>query len=516
MRAGGIVGTRKYADWVYLDGLLRLKEGGQREQVLEWRTSRIDSVNVGDERLVWASAHPRIAPDENKSRKVEYMVSAGGRALVSDTLEVNNSVYERSDTAWLARIKFEHSGMVILTAYQWGDTIASGFKPVYITDTVYVRPSVQEIRGFIRDTAIRVGRTLLLDADLLRAGSSVKELLRYKVSDPMIASVDMYDDGSGILWGNSQGVDTVCAYNEGDADWQRVDSCVRVVVYDPDSVRINLVKDDGDGVLERDGDKSYKLKLSCGATRVRIEYNKFALQSIEFRKMLGGVDVGSEEKLVDTVSDSMVYVVGGGCDKLVVRVYMRGDTKYEDNEVAVVRPLDSTYIYWNEKYAHRLEVVNNPKAPAHAGKCLDLRCFERYQWYRDGVKLEGRVGGVYYDNSIDSISGRFSVQAWYYGGRDSVWICGGLAVRAAVQAGLLVYPNPAGGRLRLKHGNIAAAGGGMVLVYSAGTGSLAGAYAVALSDVRDGEVEIDISALAEGAYVVRFLGESALIVKQKK
>jgi hypothetical protein len=55
----------------------------------------------------------------------------------------------------------------------------------------------------------------------------------------------------------------------------------------------------------------------------------------------------------------------------------------------------------------------------------------------------------------------------------------------------------------------------MILIYAAGSGALAASYPISSADVHDGSVEVDLSRLPEGAYVVRFDGEAAIVVKKK-
>jgi hypothetical protein len=209
--------------------------------------------------------------------------------------------------------------------------------------------------------------------------------------------------------------------------------------------------------------------------------------------------------------------------------------------IDIVRALDSTYFYYNEKYPNRIEVVNNAKAEGHIGKCVEDMCLYSYQWYRDGHKIAPRDGlvdttcvndkgekscGIYYydGNDNDSTSSRsivghtFMVQAIYVKG-NRTWICGSKVpqpLQAAQPQGLHLYPNPVTGILKLRHHSLdGLKQKGIVLVYNAGNGALVLTVPISSADVQGGEVEVDVSSLQEGAYIVRFNGESALVVKKK-
>jgi hypothetical protein len=556
MRPGGITGTRKYADWAYLGGLLKVKNGGTKPQELKWQEVA-DTVAVGQTQEIWAYAYESLASP--KSRKVGYLVEAGDAArIVKDTLYVDKLGYRPGDTAWAAQIRFNHSGVVKVTAYQWGDdplangnSNMDGFMPKYIDTLVYVRKAQQTIRGFIDDIVVPIDDAVIIfDAYADRAG--VRAEVSYESSDNSIALVS-----SGVLVLLEQGVVEVCAYNNGDSDWDSVRLCKKVTIYsskidssdyaivdDSESVKVGDLEDvkgldnldnldgldldkilpawDG-GVLDSVGPGHYSLRLACRWAEVKIPYNKTSVISIELVKYWGTVEVEkTNPPLVEDGELSVIVDTMPSYDRVDVLFRLLGGGSIT-TRIDIERALPADYIYYDGvKFPHRLEVVNNALAPGHAGKCnYKTGCLLLYRWYRDGVLVDATTananGGVFYRGDRQEIAGHsFSVKALYVNG-SYTWICGKRipASTAAANDGLAVYPNPVSGRLTVVHSKLKNVKQGIILIYAAGSGALAASYPISSADVHDGSVEVDLSRLPEGAYVVRFDGEAAIVVKKK-
>jgi uncharacterized repeat protein (TIGR02543 family) len=161
-------------------------------------------------------------------------------------------------------------------------------------------------------------------------------------------------------------------------------------------------------------------------------------------------------------------------------------------------PLSSDHIlYYPEASIPRMEVS-------------DAR-YDSYQWYEDGVALADATSEVLYLAGVKAGS-VYSVTAYADG--DSVRICGQTV--SAVSGGkdekaLVASPNPATTHITVSHPDLGKEST-VVKVYSAGGGSLVLSQIVEAGSRN--AVQIDISMLAAGSYVIEVFGTTKMIVKQ--
>jgi hypothetical protein len=138
--------------------------------------------------------------------------------------------------------------------------------------------------------------------------------------------------------------------------------------------------------------------------------------------------------------------------------------------------------------------------------------YDSYQWYEDGTLLSGATGAVLSLAGGLKAGAVYSVTA-YSAGSDSVRICGEMAlpVLPSNRKELVASPNPATTHITVSHPDLGKETT-IVGIYSAGGGSLVLSYLVEAGNGNS--VQIDISGLAAGSYVVRVLGTTKMIVKQ--
>jgi hypothetical protein len=130
---------------------------------------------------------------------------------------------------------------------------------------------------------------------------------------------------------------------------------------------------------------------------------------------------------------------------------------------------------------------------------------------------------VYYTGDLDSIAGHvFNVLARYkpredWEPIDSIWICGRRTYKpeTSTNARMKVYPNPVTSTVNIYHESLALLKEGLIEVFSASTGMLEAAYPISSTDVINNKITLDMSKLMEGAYVIRYNGQSQVFVKKK-
>jgi hypothetical protein len=576
MRPGGITGTGKYADWGYIGALLKVKSGGTLPQSIDWKHV-VDTIDVGSTAEIWARAYAHNLP--GKSREVKYFVDASARAAITDVpLHIEDGSYVAGDTAWTAQLRFDHAGLLKVTASQWGDTSSAGYKPVTRDTFIYIRKARQTVQDFINDTVLPVGAGLGLTASVTRGEYAAYEL-RGDVNSALLSG-----DGSYVQFiADAQGIVELCAYDNGNDDWEPIRVCRKVTIYDPDPDKIeddygivdnsnpdgskpdvcdsddkeclgtngsdgngngngngegsngngnngnngNGTTDGSDELGNWDGavledsikdekgipdPKHYRLYMSCRQATLRFKYSKTYTKAIQVVRYLGTVIVKDTVFSPDDSIFSFTVVPPVAYDRVEITFVLQGDS-YLRYLIDIEGSLPNTYIYYDAvQFPLRLEAVNDVRAHPEK-KCGKNGCLKLYCWYRDSIATDKR-SGVYYQDHIDSIVGHtFSVKAMYFTG-EYVWICGKYIPVPEAASGMLVYPNPVSGRLTVRHSKLKSVKESIILVYSAGSGSLAASFPISTEDVHDGSVEVDLGRLPEGAYVVRFDGEAAIVVKK--
>jgi hypothetical protein len=137
--------------------------------------------------------------------------------------------------------------------------------------------------------------------------------------------------------------------------------------------------------------------------------------------------------------------------------------------------------------------------------------YDSYQWYEDGDMLPNATSAVLYLAGGLKVGSVYSVTA--YSNNGSVRICGEIALPALHPNSmeLVASPNPATTHITVTHPNLSRETT-VIRIYSASSGSL---VLSSMVNVGSGNsVQIDISGLAAGTYVVRVLGTTKMFVKQ--
>jgi uncharacterized repeat protein (TIGR02543 family) len=558
--AANAMRTRKYADWAELVGKLTIKKAGKDVQVLKWLQIP-DTVQVGETIDVFAHAYDSIQGPASPSREVNYMLSRGGNVdsiTLVQGLPATFNLSPNIGTIYGEKIRFNHSGVAYVTAYQLGDTCTSAatsprsdgtcYIPKTIIKQVYVRPSPQEILNFSGDTAIPIGGDMILEAQV--TGTHGRPV-RFDMEDPAgAAAITELRNGSdytgyGILFGQAEGRVRVRAYENGDDDWGLAQAFRNVVIYDPnkrDDEGFSTGTDVGGGagggttndggvideftpVLDSVGYHHWRLSGSCKNAILTVKYNEYRTRYVLVKAWNNG-SAHDTTFYADTSAKFRYRLVAPMRMDSIVIVFHYNNESTARYRIDVQQALngqferESGYIYYSPKFPHRVEVVNNIKVHP-AQRCTD-GCLKYYRWYRndslvyarDGMTHEDSTVGIFYRDNVSEIAGySFMVKAWYADGT-VVWICEH-KIEAQSSAGLRLFPNPVGSMLTVRHPMLNDIQQSVVTIYSAGTGALVKAYTIMAADVSNGEVSIDMSSLEEGAYVVRFAGEAAIVVKRK-
>jgi hypothetical protein len=150
--------------------------------------------------------------------------------------------------------------------------------------------------------------------------------------------------------------------------------------------------------------------------------------------------------------------------------------------------------------------------PEVAANVMEVRgSYDSYQWYEDDVLLPNATSEVLFVQGGLKVGAVYSVTA--YSGYDSVRICGetALPMLSSDKKELVAAPNPATTHITVSHPDLGRETT-VVGIYSSGSGSLVQSYTVEAGNGN--AVQIDISGLASGTYVIRVLGTTKMIVKQ--
>jgi hypothetical protein len=160
-------------------------------------------------------------------------------------------------------------------------------------------------------------------------------------------------------------------------------------------------------------------------------------------------------------------------------------------------PLNSDYILYDPDHSPtRMEVADGG--------------YDSYQWYEDGAVLSGATAIVL---SVGLKAGSV-YSATAYSGGDSVRICGVTAVTIASSGTEKVWsaaPNPATTVITVTHPDLGKEST-VIKIYSAGSGSLVLSYTAESGSGTS--VQIDVSMLAGGSYIIDVFGSRKMIVKQ--
>jgi hypothetical protein len=141
--------------------------------------------------------------------------------------------------------------------------------------------------------------------------------------------------------------------------------------------------------------------------------------------------------------------------------------------------------------------------------------YDSYQWYEDGVAIANATSAVLYPIGGFKAEAVYSVTA--YSGYDSVRICGQTAASTDRSASsekdavLVASPNPASTHITVSHPDLGKETA-VIKIYSTGGGSLVQSYTA--ESGSGSSVQVDISGLAAGSYLIEVLGVTTRIVKQ--
>jgi uncharacterized repeat protein (TIGR02543 family) len=508
------VNTPKYRNWVYIGDTLTVRAGGHKEQSLNF-VEMPPTVNLNQDRVtVWAQAKTLEASDDGlvpigTSRKVDFQVSAGGRAVV--LMDTFKTVGNLSDTIWGAKIALLHAGKVTVTAVQRGDEFRAGYKPVYKDSVLTINKKMQTVN--------LDNLPLVLSYDCLsmdsRAQATSGLSVKYGVSDTatayVVEDVICAKTASGKLY--------VTAYQPGNEDWDSAASTQKeLIIYNPQAqLSISVARG---GTLSPEfetNNLTYTLSLSCDTLLLRFDYD---INSIKASVSASG------ETAQEVINGVYKMPPASGHAFLSVIVEYADITKEKQTyTLNIEEPLPGEYIYWNQKFSRRLEVVANPVAhPQHSVVNGSINVFvdKGYQWFENGVPIEGKTDGVLYNENGEFKTGTlYSVRAQYADDNTSVWICAKpIETNNATDDGLMVYPNPAGAQLMIKHPaveTLRALSENTAQIYNATTGALITTYHISNTDVAaDNSITLDISKLPDQAvYIIEFAGKSNVFVKNK-
>jgi hypothetical protein len=478
-----------YADFNYISGnTLTILLGGTKPQTLWFTdtvagTQRYEAALSAGSFVVWAKA---LTVDTEESRRVRFETNDESIAAVArDTFRVVG------DTIWGAVLQLRHAGEVNITAWQEGD---DDYMAVFKERVLRITGIPQTII-FDALPPLKVGEERLLNATAVDALQQATLPVSYELAGA---------DGIAELRGNSVaglqvGVVRIIARQPGNKDYEPAAPVEReLTVWDPDREGLLELLVMQGGVLTPPFTKGvfdYDVHLSCDTARLTLRYE---LCTVSITTAYGAI------ALADTTFD---IPPTPHYEKAVIRAERTVDNQIWEYTLTLHKPLPKEYIYRHPKFPNRLEVVNNPLA-------LDGKSFNRYQWYRDGLPLPGETKGVLYSGVSDFFTGHlFGVKVYYTEG-DSTEICATGIPAGNDAAGLEAYPNPVASYLTVKHPELGTAQNETIEIYNAATGAKAAVYPIRSSDIKEKTAILDLSALPEAAYIVKYGKKTAIVVKK--
>jgi hypothetical protein len=363
---------------------------------------------------------------------------------------------------------------------------------------------VQEIRGFVNDTAIPVNGFLSFTASVWRGGNEYGSA-SYEIEEGSEFVSDS-SVGNDMLYAVSEGVVRVCAYDNGDETWDTVRECRTITIYNPDDT---LPAPDTVYYLVTFGSRGDTIRVQSGGT--------VAQPAAPTRDdcNFGGwyKDVACTHAWIfdsDVVTSDIVLYAKW--------IPIENDEIPNDTAVEAVSPT-SVNIKWEAvedaiEYiiviyidAARTQVIlsiilaadgkvksiakSAGRAAARAAGDGSLECV-----------IEDLLPGTSYYYTVTALDDNEAVLAAEFG--NFVTIVKPLAVAAQSFASLQIYPNPiVNGQLTIDEGQSQA--GEQVEIYNV-NGVLVGSYSI--------RPTINIGHLPAGTYIVKVGGRVAKVVKQ--
>lgn len=473
-----------YADFNYQKGLLTVIQGGNILQEIEFDTLSA-RYYLDHEIPIFATARTQ----RQRSRPMRYESSNQMAAnFVRDTT-YTDPVWE-DVTHYGAILRINAAGTTNITAYNVGDAT---YRAVYAVRRQDILKEPQTI-DFAMPASIDSGETLTLRS------RAILPMRNRPSGFPIYFDVDQFNPAvhlqDTMLTALQAGRAVVEASVVGNANYENVRASNVLIITDVNRGNLLDLKP-WQGTLQptfHPSTHDYDYTLPCSADTLLFSYDG------RNKATIGSDEVGNK------------YVVEAFRQTPVHLNIMQPNGDITTYSLRLRPPLPKDYIYYNpSKFAHRMEIVNNPTALG------GNRFTNQYKWFEDGRLLPDDTGGVLYRGGAGfSVGSVYSALAYYDGGSfyytDSVYICGQTAL--PIISGMEVFPNPAGNTIMVRHPQLGQSDA-PIEIYSA-TGQLAVSFHVQSMDIDDEDmtVELDISALMQGTYIVKYLNDSKKIVKQ--
>jgi hypothetical protein len=385
------------------------------------------------------------------------------------------------DTVWGAVLQIRKAGVTQITAYNEG---SEDYRAVYA-----IRP--QRI--------LKAPQTITLIApDDMDMGDTATIIGSVPAGLPLFYFISGGDSAAAKVVGDTiialqEGIVRLNAYQAGNDNYEAAQAEQDIHIHLPNNGKLMTLHTSG-GVLSPAFDpdiKEYGYTPPCSADTLTFTYDYRNTATLD----------GESVENTFVVKPFPEY----GAIEIAVITPKKEVKRYD---LRVRTPLPKHYIYYSpDKFANRMEVVNNPIA-------LNGKRFNRYRWYENGALLPYDTAGVLYRGNGFTIGNVYSAMAYYDESTvymvDSVYICGQTAVKA--YSGLEVYPNPAASQITVRHPALGQSGA-PIEIYTT-SGSKAASYNVPATDIAaDNSIILDISNLQSGAYVVKFGNASVVIIK---
>jgi uncharacterized repeat protein (TIGR02543 family) len=476
-----------YSNFRYVDGELSIIEGGSMRQIITFDSLPTVHISTG-KLVVWARAETA----DDLSRHVQYASSNRYVAdIARDTFYIMDTLRcaeQWCDTLWGAVLTLKKVGVTSIEAFNAGDAV---HRAAFIQRTLRVIKDPQSV-SFDAPESVDVGQSVTLHS----SASSGMQVWHYITGGDTTAAVI----SGSVLTAKRIGTIQITAIQPGDNIYEEAQVKRTIEILPPNEGTL-LYLHLSSGSLRQPFKPTtfeYGYNLSCVDDTMHLRY-----------------DMRSTIETNMTQIDDTTFVVepfqkygDNGKEIRITLTTHHGVVKVYT--FALMARLPKDYIYYDpQKFANRMEVVNNPAVLPGGRK------FRDYRWFEDDKPLSHKSGVLYLADGL-KIGSVYSALA-YYDERtvynpDSVYICGQRAVAAV--GNMKVYPNPARSYIVVSHPDI---GVDMppIVIYNSLNVEVASYPPQDISvNAEEHTATLDVSSLHTGLHVVRFMNVSVKFTKE--
>lgn len=288
--------------------------------------------------------------------------------------------------------------------YRWLRINGSEEVQVGNTATLSYEMTVTEATSFITYTYVREVKHG--NCDWVRSAGAVTEEYGIRDVGELVKTVCLSELPVTVHWQDSKGNDFPCVFNSAEDTWTvtdnynakgcPADTTITIQVVEPPVITIDSIAK----FCQSESQISVYYDQTAGdADMFYIRYSDDFANCMGRKDTMGAIDPSTPGKIIIDVPP-----IPEGNHYLDVQVGVNGVDCY--SPVWRMKIVASLGGYVHSKFGRVLFVDNNPNNGELPAPKLH---FKAYQWYKNGVKVEGQTGQYYQENG-NELKGRYCVQ----------------------------------------------------------------------------------------------------------